>query len=337
VPPRCFGLSSLSSYDFAQTATNAQDKKDAYTCKAYPLREVFDSEEVCDWIAETIPDVIQPGSWKAQDSDQRGTVIYNPKAGVMVIYHTPDVHEQIGELLTSMRTMVRPADGTMSNVPAKQGNVVPAQFSTAAPATTTAKNDLTGPAAYPIAPPLQQPKHLFHFIIRYEGASFPTLSDLTKLVSGGEQTPAVKDDSSRTPLNNLLHFIIRYEGDGIIDENVVEFIKGLQKLQSPNSDNGPPNPPPGPASGVCPYPPAVGAAVGAPCGLTFDGPMGFSGATCTICSPASMPSPVLYNPTSPGTVRMPLADELRMPLADDLDDLEMPFADDDDAEMPAID
>src|SRR5437016_3804139 len=35
-----------------------------HTCKVYSLSDLGDDPKLCKWIAETIPEVIQPASWK---------------------------------------------------------------------------------------------------------------------------------------------------------------------------------------------------------------------------------------------------------------------------------
>ena len=275
------------------TRLRGTEKKNDFVCKIYQLRDYFESDEVCEWIADTIADVIQPGTWKVQNPDQRGTVVHNPKVGVMIVYHTPAAHMEIETFLANMKTTIRSADETMRRMPAKPSNVVPAQFTPASvPAAPVAKNDAIGPSGYPIAAPLQQPKHLFHFIVRYEGSGIPSVLELAKMFNG-EMPQNVKDDPTTGGLNHLLHFIVRYEGDGIIDENVVEFIKAYVKTQTSQSDNGPAAPPPAPTS--VPTCPLAAAVVGVPCAIPGAG-FGYYSSSM----PPAGPSDVIPLPTSPG-------------------------------------
>jgi len=133
--------------------------------------------------------------------------------------------------------------------------------------------------AYPIPAPLAAPKHLFHLVIRYEGDGVldAAMTDAVKALSGGG-TPAkengddkTKSDDAKSVSSQLLHFILRYEGDGIVDSNVVDFMKAIAEyatagqnasaaiqgaVQMPVPPGVPPPPPFGPVPGAsyCPYP-----------------------------------------------------------------------------------
>jgi hypothetical protein len=65
-------------------------------CKVYSLADFTGDPTLGKWIADTIPEVIQPGSWKI-------TIRYNPNAVVMVVSHTPAVHAQVEEFLKNLR------------------------------------------------------------------------------------------------------------------------------------------------------------------------------------------------------------------------------------------
>jgi hypothetical protein len=126
------------------------------TCKVYSLAELGDDPKLCKWIADTIPDVIQPATWR-----QVGVKItYFAPAKVLVINHSGAVHAQVDRFLQDLKKSMPPAKADGSGV-------TQAQFA-------VPDNRPVGPASppqgYPVPYPPAAPKHLFHFIIRYEGA-----------------------------------------------------------------------------------------------------------------------------------------------------------------------
>jgi hypothetical protein len=128
------------------------------TCKVYSLGELGDDPKLCKWIADTIPDMIQPTSWKQTDAK----ISFYAPSKILVVSNTPAVHAQVDEFLQSLKKSV-----TQSRPTATPG-LLPAQF--AIPDTVRAGQGVqTGPGGYPVPMTPQTPKHLFHFIIRYEG------------------------------------------------------------------------------------------------------------------------------------------------------------------------
>ena len=142
-----------SAYEYrVQVASKPSDS--GMTCKTYALGELADDAHFCKWIADTIPEMIQPGSWT-----QGAKVSCYAPARVMVICQTPAVHAKVEEFLQGLKKTASQTTTKKSNEPA----VLQAQF---VPETGGVPTQRSG---YPVAAPMQQPKHLFHFIIRYEG------------------------------------------------------------------------------------------------------------------------------------------------------------------------
>ncbi len=98
------------------------------------------------------------------------------------------------------------------------------------------------PTNYLIPTPATPPRHLFHLIIRYEGDGLidqnavevcksclmQASQEETKKTSdkpAPEKSASDKPSTAKSAGSNLFQFIVRYEGDGIIDKNVVEFVK----------------------------------------------------------------------------------------------------------------
>jgi hypothetical protein len=331
---------SVTPKSCAQPPYSATGNTSDFVYKFYRLNDFTESEELVQWIVQTIPEMVQPMSWTVKGGDV-GTLSFNPKLGLLAIRHTPAAHTEIEAFLKQVKTTIRPESKKASeNVRNKtttneetaqlikqlndeqdlrksiqeqeanlrkqlatrenalraagQTGVVPAKFTVPA----TAKPESTAAASYPIPAPLQQPKHLFHFVIRFEGSGMETaVTDLAKKLAG-DTTDASKDESSKAALNQLLHFIIRYEGDGIIDANVVEFMKVFQKMQAqdkPSSGGDPlvgeskeskPAPsssylaPPGFAPSASPFGPPL--PLGFPTTIT---------APNTVANPSTSPSP----------------------------------------------
>lgn len=130
------------------------------TCKVYSLAELGDDAKLCKWIAETIPDMIEPASWKQPSA----RLSYFAPSQILVINNTAEVHGRVEEFLQNLRkTAARKPASTRQD-----GQVMPAQFllqDTSRPTSVVQ----TGPASYPVPAAAVGPKHLFHFIIRYEG------------------------------------------------------------------------------------------------------------------------------------------------------------------------
>ena len=144
----------------AQTPSKSTKPADASTpmTKVYSLSDLGDDPNLCKWIAETIPQMIQPGSWG--DGEAKKSLSYYGPGKVLVICHTPAVHAQVEEFIQGLKKAL-PARG------AHTSQVMPAQFQ--APDGPRVGPVVSAAQAYPIPYPPQSPKHLFHFIIRYEG------------------------------------------------------------------------------------------------------------------------------------------------------------------------
>jgi hypothetical protein len=128
--------------------------------KVYSLADLGDDPNLCKWIAETIPRMIKPGCWNGQ------SLCYFAPAKVMAIHQTPEVHAQVEEFLANMRKSL-PRDKATASRTKQDAHVVPAQFN---PEALRPAGPASASQAYPVPAALPTPKHLFHFIIRYEGA-----------------------------------------------------------------------------------------------------------------------------------------------------------------------
>jgi hypothetical protein len=178
-------LLALSSLAWSQPATSAPSVTSAQACKpaeastpvtkVYALSDLGDDPHLGKWIAETIPQMIQPGSWS--NAEGKKSLSYYAPGKVLVVCHTPAVHAQVDEFMQGLRK-------AMPTRVRHDGQVVPAQFTPDAPR--------VGPVAaqpYPIPHPMHAPKHLFHFIIRYEGEGIidSNVTKFAKTLTGASQ------------------------------------------------------------------------------------------------------------------------------------------------------
>jgi hypothetical protein len=212
------------------------------TCRIYSLGELSKDPSFGKWVAETIQEVIQPGSWS--QAGGKNVLRYNAPTGILVVYHSPAVQAQVEELLKNVKRSI--AQGkeqtTWGN---KNAVVVPAKYSPA-DSSRTYDSAASKTTAYPIPAQAQQPKHLFHFIIRYEGEGIidSTVAGVLKQLYGAEEetetptetkTKKKKKSDKQVPagqtgapaLDQLFHMILRYEGEGIIDSTVADVIKAV--------------------------------------------------------------------------------------------------------------
>jgi hypothetical protein len=238
----------------AKPATIAADAK-GLTCTIYSLTGLGGDPSLGQWISETIPEVVAPTTW--QHVGGEGRLSYHGPAKILVVYQNAAVHNQIDAFLNNIQKALpqgKQGPGTFTQPPApKMGrmatgddSVVPTQFTITDlnKQTDTAVNKST---AYPVPAPLQQPKHLFHVVIRYEGDGIvdTNVVDLVKSFTGDDSAKEEKGDKAESAkpskLNQLFNFIIRYEGDGIIDANVVELFKAYMDTvgKEERSNQGP--------------------------------------------------------------------------------------------------
>jgi hypothetical protein len=222
----------------------------------YRLDGLVDDPEFCKETVEMIQDVIEPPSWN-QDSDNKPYLNYSVRKKILVVYHTAAVQAKVDAFLKNLKKAIQCGQEravAAGNTSAKDKEVVPARYL----APGLIKTSHPAPDSnftYPLPPPVRPPKHLFHFIIRYEGAGIVD-SNVVKFMKAqnGEKTSAASDadkkakkDRSPRPMppappgppKHLFHFIIRYEGAGIIDSNVVKCIKAQneeKRSETPEED-----------------------------------------------------------------------------------------------------
>jgi hypothetical protein len=236
--------------------------------RIYPLSKLSDDEGFCQWVADTIPQVVQPKSWMSLGG--KGTVSYHAPTKTLVLSNTPDVHAQVDAFLKDVKKALSQDKGKTAPVGNQPSNVAQAQYTVP----NVIQTGAAVPSSYLIPAPVKQPKHLFHFVIRYEGDGAPEAGSQEKekaqaaadaLVQAQNAVAKVIETGDTSPLTSiamsakskqLFHCIVRYEGEGIIDSNVVKLFKAYAAA---NEDKGPASEPANTPSVLTPsvLPPAV--------------------------------------------------------------------------------
>jgi hypothetical protein len=150
---------------------------DDLTCVAYSLADLGNDPDLGKWVAETIPEVIAPGTWKG-----KGVLRYYAPKKLLVVYHNAAAQARVDAFLKSVKKSLpaanektiaagaggMPACVCVRTAPVCETAVVPADFRV--PGKVRGFTTFADPSSsYPVPAPATRPKHLFHFIIRYEG------------------------------------------------------------------------------------------------------------------------------------------------------------------------
>jgi hypothetical protein len=173
------------SFTGIRITNSATGDAQEHTCMIYSLAELGEDSDLGKWIAETIPEVIEPGTWKGQ-----GVLRYYAPKNILVVYHTPTVQTKVDGFLKNVKKSlpsVKAGKATATKTSSPQQTIVPAGHHV--PALLKSSTPAPEPSlGYAVPAPIKAPKHLFHFIIRYEG-------------------------------------------EGIIDDNVVKFLKAYSQAE----------------------------------------------------------------------------------------------------------
>ncbi len=227
----------------------ANKARNAPICKVYGLNGLARDPQFVKWVAETIPQVISPGTW----NDGR-LLTYQADGKILVVYHNPAVQAEVAAFIDKLSEAkskeTAPTAAVSLGVPGQAARpgpwpqVVPAVYS--APAPSKAPEVLsTSKMSYPVPPPLKQPKHLFHLILQGEGSD-TSITDMFKQLSTQSfetkesgKNP-IKSETAKAPgASGSFAFILRYEGDGIIDDTVAKVVTKLSKLSAQQDSRAP--------------------------------------------------------------------------------------------------
>ena len=138
----------------------------AQSYKIYSLNDFGSDPGLCEWIAKTIPEVIAVGNWNSP-----ATISYYAPKNILVVSHTSTVQAQVETFLKNVKKSLPETTKARASAPKSHtsGNeVVPAAYHE--PGLRKAAKPTSQPTpSYPVPAQAKPPKHLFHFIIRYEG------------------------------------------------------------------------------------------------------------------------------------------------------------------------
>ena len=146
-------------------ATGADDN--AAVTSVYPLWKMGYDLELSKWIAETIPEVVEPSTW--QSVGGCGVARYNSANGILVVRHSKEVHAKVENFLKDVKqSMPAVTAGAMTTGQRTPGDcVIPAAHQTPSPLRTSSTSQDECPSLPPTAK--KSPKHLLHMTIHYEG------------------------------------------------------------------------------------------------------------------------------------------------------------------------
>jgi hypothetical protein len=193
------------------------------SCVIYALTDMGYDSDLGKWIAQTVPEMIEPKSWQEQGGT--GVLRYYAPKNILIVKNAAAIQTKVDGFLKDLKKSLPKGNESSAATGKKspRASVVPADYRT--PALLRTSSSVPEPSSYPVPAPAKPPKHLFHFLIRYEG-------------------------------------------DGIIDDNVVKFMKAYYQSEQgtlaagKGSHAGNVCPPAStPSVSVAPAPPAAGAAV----------------------------------------------------------------------------
>jgi hypothetical protein len=164
------------------------------SCVIYSLTDMGYDADLGKWVAQTIPEMIEPNSWK--ESGGAGALRYYAPKNILIVNHSAAVQAKVDDFLRKLKTSL-PKTSRTGFATSKKSNwnkVAPAEYHVPAPMRTA--NPLPEPSSYPVPAPVKPPKHLFHFLIRYEGEGIID-DNVVKFMKN--VAPAMKDGNCQTP------------------------------------------------------------------------------------------------------------------------------------------
>ncbi len=126
--------------------------------KVYPLTNLGNDPSLGDWVSKTIPQMIRPDIWTEQGGNCRIS-FYGP-GKILVVYADSTTHKEIESFLKKVKT-------SLPQGQPQQPGILKTTFNP--PPTIQPVRAANHSLSYPLPAPQNQPKHLFHFVIRYEG------------------------------------------------------------------------------------------------------------------------------------------------------------------------
>jgi hypothetical protein len=155
-------------------------------CTIYALSDMGYDSDLGQWIAQTIKEMIEPSSWQQQGG--AGVLRYYAPKNILIIKQPAAIQAKVDGFLKDLKkSMPKGSEGrSAAGKKTLSYSIVPAAYQPPEPLRPS--STMPEPSSYPVPTPVKPPKHLFHFLIRYEG-------------------------------------------DGIIDDNVVKFMKAYYQAE----------------------------------------------------------------------------------------------------------
>jgi hypothetical protein len=135
-------------------------------CVTYSLTDMGYDADLGKWIAQTVPEMVEPRSWMGQGG--MGAIRYYAPKNMLIVKQTKAIQKKVDGFLKDLKTSMPKASVTnFASRKTPHAGVVPADYRE--PALHRASGPVSEPSSYPVPAAVKPPKHLFHFIIRYEG------------------------------------------------------------------------------------------------------------------------------------------------------------------------
>lgn len=137
------------------------------SCVIYALTDMGYDSDLGKWIAVTIPELIETKTW--QEHGGTGKLRYYAPKNILIIKNSAAIQVKVNSFLKDLKKSMPKGSESTSAAGKKspRSGIVPAEYRAPAPLATYRPVPET--SSYPVPAPVKPPKHLFHFLIRYEG------------------------------------------------------------------------------------------------------------------------------------------------------------------------
>lgn len=162
---------------------------DDRSCVMYSLTDMGYDADLGKWIAQTIPEMIEPSSWQQQGG--LGVLRYYAPKNILIVKQSTAIQGKVDGFLKDLKVSMPKGSATyISGLKPASASVVPAEYHE--PGLLRTSNPVPEPSSYPVPSAVKPPKHLFHFIIRYEGEGIidDNVVKFMKLQGQGEKPAA---------------------------------------------------------------------------------------------------------------------------------------------------
>lgn len=165
-PPTPGGSTNTIAFTPVATCIKVSAANDG-PCAIYALTDMGYDSDLGKWIAQTVPEMIEPKSWQEQGG--AGVLRYYAPKNILIVKNSSAIQAKVDGFLKDLKKSL-PKGSENSSAAGKKSprpSIIPADYRTPAPLGTS--SPMPGLSSYPVPAPVKAPKHLFHFLIRYEG------------------------------------------------------------------------------------------------------------------------------------------------------------------------